>query len=233
MYKIDMSRFYRSEYDTSFPINQQTVMKKLVGKNIVYSVQFILDDETHIDINGPQSSWHQFFFCLEKTDDDYVFHLFGTSQLEHSYSYPYYRIIPDYNHSFSNLSDFKKKIDSYLRNIDAFPTREIADFIWNYNRHTDHAILNDDNFKNQMSELGMNVFKLQRFNNRRIDKERKAFACAYEKYVHSDEYKKIIEERTIASDKLIEIEQKKEADRLHHLINLYGEKQGRLYHSIL
>jgi hypothetical protein len=74
---------------------------------------------------------------------------------------------------------------------------------------------------------------LRKFNNKRIDKERKAFACTYEKYIQSDEYKNILEQQQIAEKQVKDVERQKEEERLQLLINLYGEKQGRLYHTIL
>lgn len=230
---MDMSRFGQSEYNTTFTTNYPMVLKKLDGKTIVHSVQFIFDEETQIDGNGLNSTWYQFILCLEKTEDDYVFHLFMSPNMLQDYSYPYFKLIPDYNLSSVSLSDFKNKIDSYLGNIDAFTTREISNFICSYDRHTGHANLADENFRNQMKQLNINMFALKRLNNKRIDKERKAFACTYEKYLQSDEYKKIQEERMEAREIVAEIEHKKENNRLQHLINLYGEKQGRLYHTIL
>jgi hypothetical protein len=238
-----MPRFDRSEYDTTFPTNYQTVLKKLDGKTIIYSVQFILNEETQIDRDGPESTWDQFFFCVEKEEvevenngeknTDYVLHLFQSASMLHSYSYPSFYTIANYNHSFSKLSDLKEKTEAYLENIDAFPTREISGFIQLYDMYTSYCNTHDENFNKQIKALNIRFYMLRKFNNKRIDKERKAFACTYEKYIQSDEYKNILEQQQIAEKQVKDVERQKEEERLQLLINLYGEKQGRLYHTIL
>jgi hypothetical protein len=232
-----MPRFDRSEYDTTFPTNYQTVLKKLDGKTIIYSVQFIRNEETQTDRDGPESTWDQFFFCVEKEEvennTDYVLHLFQSARMLHSYSYPSFHTITNYNHSFNKLSDLKEKIEAYLENIDAFPTREISGFIQLYDMYTSYCNTPDENFNDQIKALNIRSYRLRRFNNKRIDKERKAFACTYEKYIQSDEYKNILEQQQIAEKQVKDVERQKEEERLQLLINLYGEKQGRLYHTIL
>jgi hypothetical protein len=238
-----MPRFDRSEYDTTFPTNYQTVLKKLDGKTIIYSVQFIRNEETQTDCDGPESTWDQFFFCVEKEQEkeqkkeqekeqetDYVLHLFQSAHMLQSYSYPSFQLIANYNHSFSKLSDLKEKIEAYLKNIDAYTTHEISGFIQLYDMYTSYCSTSDQNFNEQLKDLNIRFYMLKRFNNKRIDKERKAFACTYEKYLQSDEYKEILEKRQIADEQMKEVERQKEEDRLQLLIKEHGEEKGRLYH---
>jgi len=243
---MGMSRSTRFEYDTTFPTNYQTVLKKLDGKTIIYSVQFIRNEETQTDRDGPESTWDQFFFCVEKEQEkeqkkeqekeqetDYVLHLFQSAHMLHSYSYPSFELIANYNHSFSKLSDLKEKIEAYLKNIDASTTREISNFIQMYDMYTAYCNTPDENFNEQIKALNIRSYRLRRLNNKRIDKERKEFACTYEKYIQSDEYLEILEKQRLAEEKVKEVERQKEEERLQLLINLHGEKQGRLYHTIL
>lgn len=226
-----MSRFDQSEYDTSFPTNYPPGLNKLDGKTIVHSTQFILDEETQIDGDGPNSTWFQFILYIEKKDDDYVFHLFSSPNMQQDYSYPYFKIISDYNLTSMSMTDFQNKIDSYLGNINEFPTYEISNFISSYNNYTGHANLNSEIFRNKMKQLNNNLFTLKRLNNKRIDNERKAFACTYDKYLQSDEYKEILEQRRIIDEKAKEVELQKEEIRLQYLIKEYGEEKGRQFHA--
>ena len=239
---MSMSRSTRFEYDTTFPTNYQTVLKKLDGKTIVYSTQFIFNEETQTDRDGPESTWDQCFFCLEKEQEkekekeqeketDYVLHLFQSAHMLHSYSYPSFQLIANYNHSFYKLSDLKKKTEAYLENIDAFTTREISGFIQMYDMYTSYCSSTDENFNEQIKALNIRSYRLRRFNNKRIDKERKAFVCTYENYLQSDEYLEILEKQRIAEEQMKEVERQKEEDRLQLLIKEHGEEKGRLYHA--
>ena len=76
--------------DTILPQNLSTAMINLKDKNIIYFVQYISNEDTQIDGDGPQSWWNITLLCIEKTEDDYIFH-FNYSDSIHGYSYPYFK----------------------------------------------------------------------------------------------------------------------------------------------
>ena len=80
-----------SYYQKTFSQNLSNVLTKLnlTDENIIYSVQFISNEDVQIDRDGPDSNWNITFLCIEKIENDYIFH-FNFSDEFHSYSYPYF-----------------------------------------------------------------------------------------------------------------------------------------------
>ena len=67
---------YASNYNYIFTENLAIVQDKLKDKNLIYSVQYITDEDTQIDRDGPESSWRVEFFSIEKIENDFIFHIF-------------------------------------------------------------------------------------------------------------------------------------------------------------
>ena len=110
-----------SDYDKTFPTNLSTAMTNLIDKNIIHSEQYISDEDVNISNDGPESYWHINLLCIEKTDDDYIFHVNSSFQF-HSYGFPGFDIVSKFSLYSEKLSDLKNKTNiiydmslSYMR----------------------------------------------------------------------------------------------------------------------
>ena len=78
----------KHNYDETFPKNLSSAMTNLKDKNIIYSTQYLSNEDVQCDGDGYNSWWNITLFSVEKTEDDYVFH-FNYSNEIHAYSQPY------------------------------------------------------------------------------------------------------------------------------------------------
>lgn len=91
--------------------NVSKVMDKLIDKNIIYVVQYISNDDTQVDVDGPQSCYNITILCIEKTENDYIFH-FNYSDYIYSYSYPSIICVDKFTASSKKLSDLINEINT-------------------------------------------------------------------------------------------------------------------------
>jgi len=120
-----------SNNDYIFKKNLETVSKSLIEKNIIYSTQYIYDEDVQIDCHwGPESYWQIVFMCIEKTNDDYIYHLFQSNYL-HTYSYPYLDVVIKFKQFSQKLSQIKE-IGMVLYDK---PNNEIYNYIRMFNDH--------------------------------------------------------------------------------------------------
>jgi len=71
-----MNSRYNYRDDDTFKNNLETVYKNLIDKNIIYSTQYIHDEDINCDGDEFKSYWEIVFLCIEKTENDYIFHIF-------------------------------------------------------------------------------------------------------------------------------------------------------------
>jgi hypothetical protein len=216
-------------YDYTFQQNLAFVSKALIGKNIIYSNQFISDDETQIDGDGPSSSWCIKLICIEKNDNDYIFHCFQSNWLE-SYSYPKYEVINKWNPFTLNFSNFKNNIDSIFEKS----CKDIDNFIKSWN---DVYCLgfrsNDENLIKELNNLAPKIEELEILYDKKLEIQSVEQKRLYDEYIQSNEnkeYQKKIEQYKIQQE---EEYTKKENERLKYLVDKYGEEQGRRYWQCL
>ena len=218
---------YNNDY--IFQKNLETVSKSLTNKNIIYSTQYIADEETQIDADGPESSWQIVFLSIEKTDDDYIFHLFQSEFLR-AYSYPSLKVVDKFHPFAQKLSDIKNKGSSIYDK----PTNEINNYIRMFNDHYCAGFQsNDQDLIKDLKSLGLQIDDLEVLLDARYKKERILREKKYEEYLQSDEYKQYLKIQKEEKDKLEEQYKQKEANRLKHWIDKYGEELGTQYFNRL
>jgi hypothetical protein len=217
-------------YNTTFSQNLSNVMKNLKNKNIIYSVQYISNEDTQIDQDGPQSYWNINLLCVEKTEDDYIFHL-NYSNETHGYSYPYFKVMNDFKLYSKKLSDLKNDFDIIFNkeyNVD------VGHFIKIWNEDYCYALNTDDkDLTSELMSLSVKMMEIESEYEKECyiqmakhDKER-------EEYRQSEEYKKFLQDEKERKEKEEADYRQKEEERLKYCIEKYGEVEGRRWHSRL
>ena len=211
---------YNNDY--TFKHNLDLVSKGLEGKNIIFSNQYIADDETQYDRDGPESTWSIHIICIEKTVDDYIYHQFQSDWL-HSYSTPSFRAVNKF-HSFTRkLSDFKNE----LNNIFDKSTNAMCKSIEMFNdTYCAGLQSNDELLINELKIISSKIVDLEIIYEEKYDKEQIERDIKYKKYLKSDEYKQYLKDEKEREIKKKEEEDKKEAERLKICIEKYGEVEG-------
>jgi hypothetical protein len=217
-----MSSFYTSNNDHIFTENLAIVQDNLKGKSLIYSVQYITNEDTQIDGDGPQSSWCVEFFSIEKIENDFIFHIFSSNYV-HAYSYPYLCNINKSNHHFVSLSDLKNE----LKTIFNKSLYDISNFIRRYEESYSHAHNSkDDDLTKEMKEIALNIYELEKIRDEKRDEQQKA----YQEMLASDEYKAKCKAQEEKSAEYKKTEAKKyqdaEQERLKRCIEAYGEEAG-------
>ena len=220
---------YNSRNDSIFEKNFETVSKSLVDKNIIYKTQYIGDEETQIDGDGPESSWQIIVLCIEKTDDDYIYHLFQSGYL-HSYSYPSLKVVDKFNLFSQKLSQIKEiGISIYNK-----PSNEINNYIRMFNDHYSAGFQsNDQDLIKDLKSLSLQIDDLEIILDDLCKKERIKRDKQYEEYLKSDEYKQYLQIDKEYKDKIAEENRKSEEARLKLWVDKYGEEKGTQYFNRL
>jgi len=220
-----------NKYDTTFSKNLSNVLTKLNldSENIIYSVQYISNEDIQIDRDGPQSSWDITLVCIEKTLDDYIFHT-NYSHDFHSYSYPYFKEFAIYSSFSKKLSELKKDIDNHLNNI----SNETYYLVKMWDNNYSHALSSSDqNLLSEMKNLSIKMMEIEII----LDKQNQLKQEEYKKYLKSDEYLKKEQESIKEHEEYIkkqdEEDKRKEEIRLKLFIEKYGEEEGRRLHQRL
>lgn len=171
-----------------FNSNLALLRDKLEGKNIIYSTQYIPDDhDTQCDRDGPTSTWNIEVFCIEKTEDDFIFYFFRSNS-EFHYSNPYFFVAKKFYDSIGvKLSD--------LNSYECKNQEDINNFLMNYRERysggfacKDYLLLTEN-----MKFLRKKVRKLKNIQRIYRNKER----ILREQYEQSEEYKEVIKLREI------------------------------------
>jgi hypothetical protein len=223
-----MSNFTQHNYDATFKYNILNVMKNLKDKNIIYSIQYIHDEDTQIDQDGPQSDWYISLLCIEKTEDDYIFHFNHSSNI-HAYSYPYFVIVDKFTPFSKKLSDLKHDFDTILNtklNMNKFITMWENDYYYAF--HT-----GDTDLTSELMNLSVKMIEIEKVYEKKCKIDREIAEKEREKYLQSDEYKKFVQEQEEYKAKQEAEDKQKEDDRLKYCIEKFGEVEGRLWHARL
>lgn len=220
-----MSRFNMSNYESTFTENLALVQNELKGKNIIYSVQYIKDEDTQIDGDGPQSWWSVEFLCIEKTDDDYIFHTFSKNNI-HSYSYPHFARIDENTSCSVKLSSLKTQVD----NIFDKDTYEISRFIFGWEESYSNALKSKDEvLLKELISISSKIDELNVILTKKYEIEDKK----HQEYLQSPKYKAQLEADQIQAALYKKREQeryeKQEQERLKRCIEAYGEVEGKRF----
>ena len=220
---------YNYSNDSIFEQNFETALKSLVNKNIIYKTQYIGDEETQIDGDGPESSWQIICLCIEKTDDDYIFHLFQSGYL-HSYSYPSLKVVDKFNLFSQKLSQIKE-IGISIYNKSA---NEISNYIRMFNDHYCAGFQSkDEDLIKDLKSLSLQIDDLEIILDDLYKKERIQRDKKYEEYLKSDEYKQYLQIDKEYKEKLAKEYRIKEEARLKLWVDKYGEEKGTHYFNRL
>jgi len=220
-----MSRINVHNYDSTFTENLAFFLNELKGKNIIYSVQYIINEDTEIDRDGPESWWCVEFLSIEKTDEDYIFHTF-TSNTLHSYSFPYFVLIKKAKYRSVTLSYLKNQIT----NLFDKPLDEISSFISIWKQSYSHASKStDETLLKELITISSTISELKVIQKKKVEKIQQD----YQKYIESSEYKKIQKEfqkyQQESRKKEEKLYEKKEEERLVLCVEQFGEIEGRRF----
>lgn len=225
-----MSRYNLTTYDETYPQNLSLVLTNLKDSNIIYSKQYISNEETQFDADGLESNWSITILCIEKTEDDYIFHFNYSNDQFHSYSYPYFREVSKFSTWSKKLSDLKN--ETML--ISEKSTSDIGKYLnpWD----NDYRMIfesSDEKLKSEMNILSSKVDEIETLYIEKCDIERAQIEKERKEFLQSEEYQQILQEEKDRDAKQKEHEAKEEEDRLQLCIKLYGEVDGRKFHSRL
>jgi hypothetical protein len=224
-----MNSRYNYRDDDTFKNNLETVYKNLIDKNIIYSTQYIHDEDINCDGDGFESYWEIVFLCIEKTENDYIFHIFNSDQI-HSYAQPYFKTIYKFNQSSKKLSDIKETV----KTISEKSKNEICNFIYMFENHLRRGLkCSDQNLVKYLKSLSILIKDLEIILDKMNNIDQKERDLQYQEYLKSDEYKAFIKERKEYSEKLEKEIRIKEDARLKLLIEKHGEELGRQYFNRL
>jgi hypothetical protein len=211
--------------NTIFDYNYSLIANDLTGKNIIYKTQYIFDDDTQIDGDGPQSDWQQTLLCIEKTDDDYIYHIYN-SNFFHAYSYAYLSKVTKFYPCMIKFS----KIQTDFINISEKSTSDIGNFIKFFNDQICHGFHSGDEFLiSELKILYSKIEDLEIILEDKITKEREEREKQEIEYKKSDAYQKSLIEEFAYKEIRDEEYRLKEEERLKRCIEAYGEEKGRLF----
>lgn len=225
-----MSNFKQHNYNTTFNQNLSNVMKNLKDKNIIYSVQYISNEDTQIDGDGPQSYWDINLLCIEKTENDYIFH-FNYSNEIHGYSYPYFKVMSNFKLYSKKLSDLKNNFNNICNkeyNGDVGHFIKMWDEEYSYAFHT-----GDTNLTSELRNLSVKMIEIESEYEKKCDIQMATLKKEREEYEKSDAYKQYLQDEIDRKAKEEAEDRQKEEYRLKLWIEKYGEVEGRLLHSRL
>ena len=147
-------------------ISTALIKLNLNKDDIVFSTQYISDDDTQIDADGPHSYWHINLLLIQKTLTDYIFHFIISDRYE-SYTYPYYKEInlDQFNNFSEKLSDLKKEIITISDHLYA----DIDNFILTWDDYYSHACsTTDETLHTEMNNLSIKINELRDISNKKF-----------------------------------------------------------------
>ena len=215
---------YRSN-KSIFDYNYSLIANDLTGKNIIYKTQYIFDDETQTDRDGPESTWQQTLLCIEKTDDDYIYHFYNSNFFQ-AYSYPSLRQVSKFYPFMIKFS----KIKTDFEDISEKSTSHIGNFIQLCNNIISYGLFSKDELLvNEIKMLYPKIDELEVILDEKITKEREEREKQEIEYKKSDAYQKSLIEQFAYEEIKNEEYKQKEEERLKRCIESMGEEKGRLF----
>ena len=161
-------------------ISTALIKLNLNQDDIVFSTQYISDDDTQIDADGLHSYWHINLLLIQKTLTDYIFHFIISDRYE-AYTYPYYKEInlDQFNNFSEKLSDLKKEVIT----ISEHSYVEIDNFILSWDDYYSHACPTtaksqiysiDETLHTEMHNLSIKINELRDISSKKflIEKEK-------------------------------------------------------------
>jgi hypothetical protein len=220
----------KHNYDATLPQNLSIAMINLKDKNIIYSVQYLSNEDVQCDGDGYNSYWNITLFSVEKTKDDYIFH-FNYSDTIHGYSYPYYKNISKFRLYSKKLSDLKNDFDTIFNKESKI---NIGHFISEWNYEYAHAFHSGDSIlTSELKNLSVKMIEIEKEYEKQCEIDIEIAKKERKKYLQSEEYMKYLQEEKERKEKEEADYQKKEEERLKLCIEKYGEVLGREFHSRL
>jgi hypothetical protein len=214
-----------SDYNTTYAHNEALALSHLQHKLIIHSVQYISNEETQIDGDGPESSWNQSFLSIEKTENDFIFHFFRSDYFQ-AYSYPYFKLVKKFHHSIQKLSDLEKQFSNMFSNS----YNNITNFIRYLNEDLCYALnTNDTDLNNKIATIFSKIDDLENIADEKYKIKKQTEDKEREEYEKSDDYKQYLQYEEDRKMKEKDDYEKKEAERLAFLIEKYGEIDGPKY----
>jgi len=200
-----MSNYYQEKNDIILKQNLSNL--NLIDKNIIYSNQFISNDDTQIDSDGPQSYWNITLFCIEKIESDYIFH-FNYSDYIRGYSYPYLKVVNNFSTFSKKLSDLKNDFNNIIEK----DTKDIGYFLKMWEDNYCCAFhSNDTDLINEMNILGSKIELINETYEQRSTIENEERDKKYQEYKQNS----------------------KDEKELKRCIDMYGEEEGYQFYKKL
>jgi hypothetical protein len=189
----------------------------LKDKNIIYSTQYISNEDTQIDSDGPESYWNITIFCIEKIDGDYIFHT-NYSDYIHGYCYPYFKTVSNFTTLSKKLSDLKNDFNNIIEK----ETKDISYFLrmWEDN-YSLASQSNDTDLITEMNILGSKIELINETYVQRSTIENEERDKKYQEYKQNPK-----DEGELKREKI-------EEDILKRCIDMYGEEEGYQFYKKL
>ena len=220
----------KHNYDETFPKNLSSAMTNLKDKNIIYSTQYLSNEDVQCDGDGYNSWWNITLFSVEKTEDDYVFH-FNYSNEIHAYSQPYYKHVTKFKLYSKKLSDLKNDINNIFNKDHDI---NVGQLIEKWNEEYSIAFKTDDTFLlTELKSLSAKMVEIEDLYEKECDIKRAEREKEREEYEQSEEYKQYLQDEKERKEKEELDYQRKEEERLKLCIEKYGEVEGRQFHARL
>jgi hypothetical protein len=214
-----------SDHNNTFTTNEASVMSHLQDKLIIHSIQYISNNDTQTDQDGHDSSWNQTFLCIEKIENDFIFHFF-TSEYFRAYSKPYFKLVKKFHHNIQKLSDLQKQFsDIFSKSYD-----DITNFINYLNNDLVYSLnTKDKDLNDKMATIFSKIDDLENIADEKYKIKKQKEDKEREEYEKSDTYIQYLQDVEERKKKEKDDYEKKEALRLAFFIEKYGEVEGPKY----
>ena len=213
--------FTNNHYDNTLKANFASVQSSLNDADIIYMSQSVENDETQIDGDGPWTTYYIYLSCIEKKDDEFIFHTFMSNMLEGIYGRIGITTFPSkcsitLTQLTNNLSTLGEKSSNYIDN-----------FIQTWNRYHIQSIdSKNDDLISKMKSLCDSILKMEELASSKAIEEHTEYDKKHQEYLNSEEYKLILEKEKIYQIQCKNEEEQKEQERLQRCIEAYGPIEG-------
>lgn len=210
-----------THYDNTLKANFASVQSRLNDADIIYFSQSVENDETQIDGDGPWTTYYIYLSCIEKKDDEFIFHTFMSNMLEGIYGRIGITTFP------SRCSITLTQLTNNLSTLGEKSSNYIDSFVQTWNRYHIQSIASkNDDLISKMKNLCDSILKMGDLSNSKAIEEHAEYDRKHQEYLNSDEYKLILEKEKEYRIRRKNEEEQKEQERLQRCIEAYGPIEG-------
>ena len=213
--------YTNTHYDNTLKANLASVQSHLNDADIIYSSQSVEDDETQIDGDGPWTTYYIYLSCVEKKDDEFIFHTFMSNMLQGISGRIGITTFP------SKYSITLTQLTNNLITLNEKSSNYIDNFIQTWNRYHIQSIASkNDDLISKMNIMSDIIQKMEELANTKAIEEHTEHDRKHQEYLNSDMYKLMLEEEKEYQIQRKKEEELKEQERLQRCIEAYGPIEG-------